>query len=174
MEAGTKSNRSWLIALLIISLGINLLVVGMFVGRISKEHRPKHSHFDWMAKELNTSSREAVRKTMRAHMHDSEPLAKDLRMAQRNLKQVMSAEIFEEKAAVQAFALVREKSERFQETENLVAVGSQGANACFSYVIDAKSRWKPASHSTSRNRIEWEASRKKVSINGIPKIDSIE
>ncbi|MFT7128223.1 MAG: putative membrane protein [Gammaproteobacteria bacterium] len=145
MEAGTKSNRSWLIALLIISLGINLLVVGMFVGRISKEHRPKHSHFDWMAKELNTSSREAVRKTMRAHMHDSEPLAKDLRMAQRNLKQVMSAEIFEEKAAVQAFALVREKSERFQETMH------QGMMKTLSQ-LDRKERMRVFRMLSMRNR----------------------
>lgn len=115
MEAGTKSNRSWLNALLIISLGINLLVVGIFVGRMGKEHRPVHSHFDWMSKELNTSSREAVQKTMRAHMHDSEPLAKDLRVAQKNLKRVMSSEVFDEKAAAEAFALVREKSGKFQE-----------------------------------------------------------
>lgn len=115
MEAGTKSNRSWLIALLIISLGINLLVVGIFVGRIGKQHRPVHSHFDWMAKDLDTSSREAVRKTMREHMHDSEPLAKDLRLAQRNLKKVMRSDVFDERAAEEAFTLVREKSEKFQE-----------------------------------------------------------
>jgi uncharacterized membrane protein len=114
MEVGTKSNRSWLIALLIISLGLNLLVIGIFVGRIGKGHRPDRSHFDWMAQELNTSSREAVRKTMRAHMHESEPLAKDLRLAQRKLKQVMSAEVFDEQAATAAFALVRNKSEKFQ------------------------------------------------------------
>jgi len=110
------SNRTWLIALLIISMGINLLIVGIFVGRQGFAHRPDRGHFDWMAKDLNTAKREVVRNTMRAHMRESAPLRKELRFAQRELREAVSAEMYDEKVVASAFAKVRAASEKFQAT----------------------------------------------------------
>ena len=110
-----NSNR-WLVLALLVSLGVNLLIAGVVIGRHLDGGPPGRMHFEWLMQDLDDATRSKIRQNMHEQMKNSRPYRHDLRQAQHALHEAIIAEPFEEKQVKAAMAEVRAASARLQQT----------------------------------------------------------
>lgn len=110
-----KNNR-WLILALLISLGINLLVAGVVIGRNIDGPHPARMHFEWLMNEVDEETRHKLRKNMHEQMKASREERRALRQAQKSLHQAIIAEPFDEQTLKSAMTEVRAASAELQQT----------------------------------------------------------
>ena len=111
-----KSSR-WLITALIISIALNLLLVGVFIGQRVGEGR--FEHFRWMTRELEPQTREQLRENMRAHIKASRQERQELRVAQQALHKAIAAEPYDRDRVAASLEQVRHASLALQETMHI-------------------------------------------------------
>jgi uncharacterized membrane protein len=108
------TNRTWLIAILIVSIGLNLLFAGVVIGRhLGAGPTP---HFGWMMQEIEPETRKRLRSSMREHREATRPAQQALREAQHRLHQTIAADPFAEEDVQRALANLRRNSTGLQET----------------------------------------------------------
>ena len=111
----TMNSKTWLITALIISLGVNLLIVGVVIGRvISAPIGPPH-HFNWMMEEVDEQTRDKLRSSIRKNMKATRPMRQGLRSAQRDLHEAIATEPFDKQQISKSFEQLRLQSSELQE-----------------------------------------------------------
>lgn len=100
-------NRNWLIALLVVSISLNLLLVGIFVGRVMFGP-PQRPPLDWAVSGLSDETRQQVRAKMREHLIGTRPLRRDFREAQDKLRDALLKDPYDPADVDQALVGLRE------------------------------------------------------------------
>ncbi|MBT4162710.1 MAG: periplasmic heavy metal sensor [Gammaproteobacteria bacterium] len=102
------SKTVWLSALLVFSIGLNLVFVGVVIGRHVFGMPPGRPHLEWMMQEVSDDTRKKVRSSMRDHMRAVRPDRRNLREAQGKLHESITAEDYDESRVIERFAEVRQ------------------------------------------------------------------
>jgi len=111
----TRPVRKWLGPVLLISLAVNLFLVGIFaVGFLRQSHHGRDGHsmalglpHQVVARYLTEEERQTLRATMRENRSTFQPLFKDLRAARLALSEAVAADPYDPEAAKEAFAAMR-------------------------------------------------------------------
>ncbi len=119
-----KRGRNWMRFVLIVSLALNLLVVGLLGGAFLRHEKPVGRHLDRMSmglsiyiRALPEDSRTAFEAELRDGNSSRRALRKSMRERQRSLEAVLLAEPFSEEAVRQA--LTEHRSFAFEKTGRL-------------------------------------------------------
>lgn len=110
-EGATVRGRAprWMWIVLVLSVAINLIVVGMAVATVL-HHRwgkgPSHSRLARFVETLPVERRDSVRSMLREHRDRIRPLRRTLRRARRQARDAFSAEPFDRDALAAAYAEV--------------------------------------------------------------------
>jgi uncharacterized membrane protein len=114
-----------LLAALIVSVGINLLIAGVFLGRMGMP-RNEPPPAAWTARDLSPETRGLVRDRMREQLPRVRPLRREMREAQGAVRAAVLAEDFDPAALRAALANLREVGNRYEEFihENLAEVAA--------------------------------------------------
>lgn len=120
------SRTNWLTILLVFSIGLNLIFVGVVIGRAVFGMPPGRPHFDWIMQEISDDTRQKLRGSIREHMRTTRPLRKELRTAQRALRAAITADTYEETAVSAGFAEVRRASTALQEAMHTQIIQNLG------------------------------------------------
>ena len=110
------NKRVLLTTLLVISMGLNLLFVGVVVGRYLLGMSPDRAHFEWMTQEVSEDTRRRLRTAVREHMQESLPARIKLRKAQHQLRSAVTSNEYVEADVVARLAEVRRASVDLQES----------------------------------------------------------
>jgi uncharacterized membrane protein len=105
----------WVI-LLVFSIGLNLVFIGVAVGRHLSDMSPGRAHFEWMTQEVSEETNRKLRSSMREHMQESLPARRELRKAQHQLHSAITADEYVETDVVARLAEVRRASADLQES----------------------------------------------------------
>lgn len=111
-------NKSrWLTVALLASLAVNLLVVGVFVGRVisggpGPERMP--SNLGWMVRHLDEPTRESLRSEMMEHNKRVGPLRRQMRDAQRTFNRQLLDSTIDTEAMSQSLTELRRTSDEYQ------------------------------------------------------------
>lgn len=105
-----------MVVALLVSLTINLLFVGAFIGY--KVWGPKRHHFPphfgWMIRNLDDETREELKPVIERQREELTPLRHEMREAQRRFNEALSQEPLNEEALDEAISNLRKKSAAFQ------------------------------------------------------------
>ena len=118
------TRRNLLLAILLVSVAANLFFIGAIGYRSinlsqARESRPLPPNLGWLVHDLSTERRAELEGLLRAGAEDIQPLRREIFEAQNRVGELMSAEPFDGVALQQAFAELRDISDRYQEaTQN--------------------------------------------------------
>ena len=110
------NKRVFLTTLLVFSMGLNMLFVGVVVGRHLLGMSPDRAHFEWMTQEVSEETRRKLRSTVREHMQESLSVRIKLRKAQHQLRSAVTTDEYVEADVVARLAEVRRASVDLQES----------------------------------------------------------
>lgn len=110
------NKRVFLTTLLVFSMGLNMLFVGVVVGRHLLGMSPDRVHFEWMTQEVSEETRRKLRSTVREHMQESLSVRIKLRKAQHQLRSAVTTDEYVEADVVARLAEVRRASVDLQES----------------------------------------------------------
>lgn len=99
---------------LVVSLGINLLVAGVLLGRALNPAVPPPP-MAWAVRDLDEQTARRLRPMLRERMGEVRPLRSEMRNAMRDFAEVVEREPFDAQAAARALATLRTGSARYQE-----------------------------------------------------------
>jgi uncharacterized membrane protein len=115
--------RSHGIALaLLLSVGVNLVVAGAFLGRLSRQGEPVPPPMDWAARELPAEQRGAVRAALRERLPAVQPQRRALRESMQTIRRLATAEEFDPEAMKAALARQRAAQSAYQALMHEAAV----------------------------------------------------
>ena len=107
------NKRTLLILALVLSVAINLLMVGFVAGKFGGG-RMMHGHSDWMTKHLSQAVRQNVKEKMRHYREEARPARGALRQARRELRNLVAGQPFDAQAVRAALANLRAASQTYQ------------------------------------------------------------
>jgi uncharacterized membrane protein len=110
-------NSRWLLLALIVSLGMNLLIVGVVAGRAMSNRTvdgPFPSHLGWMLKEVDQATRQNIRPMLDAHDKKIRPIRRQMRRAQHDARSLLKQPEFDEQALAESFQKLRSVSDQYQ------------------------------------------------------------
>ena len=105
-----------LVILLAFSIGLNLVFIGIAVGRYLFDMSPRRAHFEWMTQEVSEETKRKLRSSVREHMLESLPARRELRKAQQQLRSAIITDQYVEADVVARLAEVRSASAELQES----------------------------------------------------------
>ncbi len=110
--------RNLLILILMLSVGINILLLGGIAVRIShapdfSEARPLPPNIGWIVRDLSDERRTELLEIMRPLGEQVRPLRRAVFEAQRTVNELMAAEDFDEAALSDALSVLREATEAY-------------------------------------------------------------
>lgn len=110
-----------LILALLVSAAVNLLLAGVFIGRVAAPTHPPPP-MDWAGHEMDAQTRELLRRRLREQQGAFRPLRRDMIAASAAVRDALAAEDYDPQALDAALAGVREVTGRYQLLvhENLV------------------------------------------------------
>lgn len=116
-----------LIVALIVSVTVNLLLVGGIVGRLVRggpPPRPVPEHVGWIVRRLDDDRRQELREDVIAHIRSSRSMRQSMRDAQKHFEASITTENFEPERVRAALAELREAHNTWQEAthEQMVTV----------------------------------------------------
>lgn len=116
--------RSHLIVLaLLLSVGVNLLVAGTLLGRLSRQGESvPPPPMDWAARELPGAQRGAVRAALRERLPAVQPQRRALRESMQAIRRLATAEEFDPQAMRAALARQRAAQSAYQAVMHEAAV----------------------------------------------------
>jgi len=117
------TKRTALLGALIVSVSLNLLIAGVFIGRLGAR-APGPPPGAWAARDLSQDSRQIVRQHMRRDVDAVRPLRAEMRAAREAIRAAVETEPFDPAALREALARLRLAGARYQEFlhENIVEV----------------------------------------------------
>lgn len=112
-------NRVKLIILgLVISVAINLVFIGGIGYRASNLRdfgpRPFPPNVGWVVRDLGEERRQELRPLLEQSYEEIRPMRREMSTAQRRVNELMASQSFDAEALNQAFAELRDLSERYQ------------------------------------------------------------
>ena len=107
----------WLTLALLLSLAVNLLVAGVFVGRAMSgrsafEHIPPN--LGWMIRHLDNSTRQELHADLEEHVRRVRPLRREMRDAQRSFNRQLIAHELDQDAITDSLKRLRTASDKYQ------------------------------------------------------------
>jgi len=110
-------NRSiWLAVLLVFSIGLNLLFVGIMIGRHAFDMPPERAHFQWMMQDISNETRKRLRSSMRQHMEATHEQRRELRKVQHSLLEAVTVGSYNEESVIAGFEELRRVSVKLQDS----------------------------------------------------------
>ena len=109
-----RLRKNFLVLLLILSTGLNLLFVGIVIGRYVFEMTPERGHFKWISREVSDSTRSKLRLNIREQMQKTLPARIELRKAQQQVKSAIATDDYQKSDVVEGLANVRKASFELQ------------------------------------------------------------
>ena len=109
------NKRVFLVTLLVFSIGLNLVFIGVVVGRQLFAMPSGRAHFEWMTREVSEETRSKLRSAMREHKLASLPARIELRKAQHQLHTAIITDEYVEADVVARLAELRRASLDLQE-----------------------------------------------------------
>ena len=106
------AKRHWMAALLIVSLGINLLAAGVLLGRWSMSGPPPP--MSWAFKGMDPETRAQLRPRLKETMAEIAPLRAEFRRTARKIRDIAAAEPLDSTALAEALEELRQVSQRYQ------------------------------------------------------------
>jgi uncharacterized membrane protein len=107
----------WLILLLVVSVGVNLLGVGLIAGRLMSD-RPERPippmSLGWILRALDEDSRKQLRPQFEAHTREVRPLLRKMRQAQRDFNDQLLMEQPDSAAMQSSLQQLRRSSDEYQ------------------------------------------------------------
>ena len=119
-----------LIVALIVSMTVNLLLVGGIVGKLvwgGPPPRPVPEHVGWIVRRLDDDRRQELRDDVIAHIRSSRSMRQSMRDAQKHFEATITAEDFDPERVRDALAALREAHTAWQTAshEQMVTVLSR-------------------------------------------------
>lgn len=116
----SKLQSRSLVGALLLSIAINILAVGMFIGRhnAGPSMQPNPAHLGWILRGMDRETRKGIRPLMKQHAESSRPLREEMQASHRKLEGAISAEPFDAEELRQTFSDVRRTSEVFQQSSH--------------------------------------------------------
>lgn len=112
--------------ILVCSLAINLLLVGGIIGRLAfRPHRPPmFDHLGWVVRDLDPTTRKALRPQLRAHARKVLPLRSEIRAAQKQFENVLLQPKLNARQLDAALGKLRQASDAYQQSmhEEMVVI----------------------------------------------------
>jgi uncharacterized membrane protein len=120
------NRHSLILAGLLMSLAVNLLIAGFFIGN-HRGARPEPPPMAWATEQLSPETQRRLRGQMRAQLSEVRPLREDMRKAQAAVRKAVAAEDYDPQVLALALEKSREVSERYQALihKNLVEVSAE-------------------------------------------------
>lgn len=109
------NNSKGLKIALIVSLSLNLLVAGVFIGRSMDRVGHGNIPMRWAMEEVDGETREKLATSMRKQFRDTKALRHALRSAQRTVEEQVSADPFDAEATASAFGTLRQAAAELQQ-----------------------------------------------------------
>lgn len=106
------AKRHWMAALLIVSLGINLLAAGVLLGRWSMSGPPPP--MSWAFKGMDPETRAQLRPRLKETTAEIAPLRAEFRRTTRKIRDIAMAEPLDSTALAEALEELRQVSQRYQ------------------------------------------------------------
>ncbi len=117
-------NRThWLVLGLLVSIGLNLLVVGMFAGRAMSGGpgmAPMPLNLGWVIRDLDEETRESLRPRLIDHARQARPLRRDVHEAQREFDRLLVKEDLNEAELKDALSNLRASTDRYEQTMHVM------------------------------------------------------
>ena len=112
----TGMSKRWLLpAALVVSVGVNLLVAGVVIGKLSRgPGRGAPPPLTWTVESLPPAVRDEVRQQLRDHRDDVRPLRREMLSAMQAVRQAAAAEPLDAEALRTALAQLRGAQEGYQ------------------------------------------------------------
>ena len=117
MVTWAMNKTRWLTLLLLISLGINLLLAGIYAGRVMSQEKMTHipPEFGWMMKEMkNEATRQEIHPLLTTHMKQIRPIRKEIGIAQRHFNKLLVDPNLDEKAMEESLRRLRDSTNQYQ------------------------------------------------------------
>ena len=108
------SRQSLLVLALVLSLGLNLVVAGVAIGRKGREP-PAPPPMAWAARDLAPETRQLVRLRMRDEVEAVRPLRRELREAHAAVRRAVSATDYDPAALKAALGRLRSVNDRYRQ-----------------------------------------------------------
>ena len=114
--------QRWINVALVVSLALNLLVAGAFLGRWLKGHSDHRGPLAWATKTLDTNTRERLRPILEENRAATRELRRHIRIASEEVRDAIRAEPFDEARLAKALVNLRAVSGQYQEVVHTVAL----------------------------------------------------
>ena len=102
-----------LLGLVILSVAINLLLVGLIGGHFIKQGNNHPKPLGWVLEGVSPEVRETVRPLMKAHTKDVLLARRDLRKTERRLRRVIESETMTREELTRSLSAMRESTARY-------------------------------------------------------------
>ena len=110
-------NKTRIISIsLVFSVALNLLFVGALVGRFmhGAPGRPMSSHLGWVLRDLDEEARDKIRPVLENQAETIRPLRREMWQAQKEFRNLLVEESFDEGALEESLSHLRHASEQYQ------------------------------------------------------------
>ena len=111
------NNGRWVIFSLVLSLGLNLLLLGVLIGSFISNKpntKPLPTSLGWMIHHLDSASLESIRPQMEAHARKVAPIRREMRKTQQKFSRLLGQENPNDKALAQTLSQLRNHSDEYQ------------------------------------------------------------
>ena len=111
------NNTRWMIFSLLISLALNLLLIGIFIGGLVAKKpniKPLPTNLGWMTQHLDSASLKSLRPQIEAHARREAPIREKMNRKQREFSKLLSQSNPNDKALAQTLLQLRNHSDEYQ------------------------------------------------------------
>ena len=135
--------NSWLIVVLVLSIGINLLVAGIVIGRMLQGPSPM---LTWMTEGVSEKTRSRIANSLREHFIETSEIRRQMRDLRAQLSQSVVADEYDEEMVTVMLGELRTLSARLQNeshrqiTENLRELTPEERRQSFRLLMDLEMR----------------------------------
>jgi uncharacterized membrane protein len=116
------AKQRWINVALVLSLSVNLLIAGAFLGKWLKRDADHRGPLGWATKTLDPTTRERLRPIMQENRAATRELRRRIRIASDEVRNHIRAESFDEVALAQSLAQLRDISTDYQLLVHRVAL----------------------------------------------------
>ena len=112
------NNSRWVIVSLLLSVALNLLLLGVFIGSsVYKKPiiKPLPTHLGWMIQHLDSASLNSLRPQIEAHSRRVAPIRQEMRRQQKEFNRLLLQPNPNNKALAQTLSQLRDHSDEYQQ-----------------------------------------------------------
>lgn len=116
MESYQMNKQKAILIALILSVSVNLLIAGVFIGRKAGYSGGMHERagMGWMMHHMSEDTKKELKEIWHQHREAAMPLRQQLKQAQADMREAVNSEPFDPEAMRAALAGAREASANYQ------------------------------------------------------------